>query len=95
MTKTTEKILRATTNIIPKACLYTTAIEGGKLYIEKEKEAYKKGGKFRKGLAITNIAIMAIGIYQAIKYGQEVSDNFAQEIEQIYEEGDNSNIVNF
>lgn len=80
MTKRTQKMVNATVKVMVKSYLYATSIEGGKLYIEKEKKAYKKGGKIRKGLAVMNIALICTGIYEAIRYGQEITEDFGKEL---------------
>ena len=80
MTKRTQKTMKAAMKVMVKSCLYATAIEGGKLYIENEKKAYKKGGKFRKGLAVMNIALICTGIYEAIRYGKEITEEFSKEL---------------
>ena len=80
MTKRTKEMIKATAKVMIKSCLYATAIEGGKLYIENEKKAYKKGGKFRKGLAVMNIALICTGIYEAIRYGQVITEEFGKEL---------------
>ena len=39
MTKRTKEMIKATANVTVKACLYSTALNGGKLYIKKERKA--------------------------------------------------------
>ena len=93
MTKRTKEMIKATSNISVKACLYSTAINGGKLYIEKERKAYKKGGKIRKALSVLNIAVLLTGIYQAINYGQNISAEYCEELTNIMEgDTDNNNL---
>lgn len=93
MTKRTKEMIKATANVTVKACLYSTALNGGKLYIEKERKAFKNGGKIRKALSVLNIAVLLTGIYQAINYGQNISAEYCEELTNIMEgDTDNNNL---
>lgn len=94
MTKRTKEMIKATANVTVKACLYSTALNGGKLYIKKERKAFKNGGKFRKGLAVMNIAVLLTGIYQAINYGQKISAEYCEELNNIMEGDETDNNLN-
>ena len=87
-------MIKATIKVTFKACLYSTALNGGKLYIEKERKAYKKGGKIRKALSVLNIAVLLTGIYQAINYGQKISAEYCEELNNIMEGDETDNNLN-
>lgn len=79
----TKRTMKSMMKVIGKSCFVTAAIEGGKMYIKSEKKAFHNGNAFRKALAATNITILAVGIWEAMKYSNNIIIDFDDEMDKI------------
>lgn len=84
----TKRTMKAMMKVIGKSCFVTAAIEGGKMYIKSEKKAFHNGKAFRKALAVTNITILAVGIWEAMNYANNIIIDFDKETDSINNETD-------
>lgn len=87
-----KRTMKAMMKVIGKSCFVTAAIEGGKMYIKSEKKAFHNGKAFRKALAVTNITILAVGIWEAMNYANNIIIDFDKETDSINNETDNNNL---
>ncbi len=83
MTKKTEKTMKAAIKVITKSCFVAAAIEGGKMYMRSEKKAFINSNGLRKALAVANIGILAVGMWEALNYSNEIINDFDKETDNI------------